>query len=71
MERIYYLCNQFSNRAPKVGQQVLEFDFLALRERLSCFLILRFISFVTHGRLCLNLVVLYGDNQLKDYLECF
>ena len=39
-------------------QSVFEFDFLALRKSLSRFLILCFISFVIHGRLCLDLVVL-------------
>ena len=34
------------------------FDFLALRKSLSRFFILCFISFVIHGRLCLDLVVL-------------
>ena len=37
-----------------------EFDFLALRKSLSRFLLLHFISFVIHGRLCLDLVVLQG-----------
>ena len=39
-------------------QSVFEFDFLSLRKSLSRFLILRFILFVIHGRLCLDLVVL-------------
>ena len=39
-------------------QSVFEFDFLALRKSLSRFLILRLVSFVIHGRLCLDLVVL-------------
>ena len=42
----------------RFDQSVFEFDFLALRKILSRFLILRFISFVIHGRLCLDLVVL-------------
>ena len=44
----------------KFYQLVFEFDFLALRNSLSRFLILRFISFVIHGILCLDLVVLLG-----------
>ena len=39
-------------------QSVFEFDFLDLRKNLSRFIILRFISFVIYGRLCLDLVVL-------------
>ena len=44
----------------KFDQSVFEFDFLALRKSLSRYLILRFISFVIHVRLCLDLVVLQG-----------
>ena len=42
----------------KCDQSVFEIDFLTLRKSLSRFLILRLISFVIHGRLCLDLVVL-------------
>ena len=42
----------------KFDQSVLEFDFLALINSLFRFLIQRFISFVIHGRLCQDLVVL-------------
>ena len=42
----------------KIDQSVFEFDFIALRISLSRFLKLRFISFVIHGRLCLDIVVL-------------
>ena len=42
----------------KFDQSVFEFDFIALRKSLSRFLILPFISFVIHGRVCLDLLVL-------------
>ena len=44
----------------KFYQSVFEYEFLALIKSLSRFLILCFISFVIHGRLCLDLVVQYG-----------
>ena len=50
------LATEFLN-FQKFEQSVFECDFLALGKSLSHFLILRFISFAIHGRLCLDLVV--------------
>ena len=51
------LATEFQNFL-KFDQSVFEFYFLALIKSLSRFIILSFISFVIHGRLCLDLVVL-------------
>ena len=53
------LATEFLNYK-KYDQSVFEFDFMALRISLCGFLMLRFISFVIYGRLCLDLVVLQG-----------
>ena len=60
---ILFLCDDMIDLATELqnfltfDQSVFEFDFLA-QSSLSCFLILHFISFVIHGILCLDLVVL-------------
>ena len=50
------LATEFQNFL-KFDQSVLEFDFRALRKSRSRFFMQRFISFVIHGRLCLDLAV--------------
>ena len=61
---ILFLCDDMIDLAMeflnllRFDQSEFEFDFLALRKSIYHFLILRFISFVIHGRLCLDVVVL-------------